>query len=65
MLAVLEVPRISGAFVRALKIPHEDLFQILPTGDPIGGEVLEPSTSGVGQVQREVVDDECIAFRTS
>ena len=40
--AVLEVPNIPRAFVRALEVPHKDLSQIRPIVDPVGWEILEP-----------------------
>ena len=36
LAAVLEVPWVSRAFVRALEISHEDLSQIRPTLNSIG-----------------------------
>ena len=36
LTAVLEVPWVSRAFVRALEITHEDLSQIRPTLNSIG-----------------------------
>ena len=36
LAAVLEVPWVSRAFVRALEVPHKDLHQICPTLNGIG-----------------------------
>ena len=36
LAAVLEVPWVSGAFVRALEVAHEDLRKIRPTLNGVG-----------------------------
>ena len=36
LAAVLEIPWVSGAFVRALEVAHEDLHQIRPTLNGVG-----------------------------
>ena len=40
LLTVLEVPRVSGALVCALKVSHEDLLQVHPTLDSVGRKVF-------------------------
>jgi len=63
--ALLEVVGVPRAFIRALKVPHEDLPQIRPIVDPVWREVFKPSTSRVGQVHWEVPDDESVALRSA
>ena len=36
LMAVLEVPWVPRALVRALELPHKDLLQVRPTLDCIG-----------------------------
>ena len=36
LAVVLEVPRVSRAFVRALEVPHKDLHEIRPTLNGVG-----------------------------
>ena len=36
LAAIVEVPWVSGAFVHALEVPHEDLYKIHPTLNGVG-----------------------------
>jgi len=63
--AVLEVLGVPRAFVRALEVSHKGLSQVRPIVDPIGREMLEPSTCRVGELEQEVLNDETIAFCTA
>ena len=45
LTAVLEVPWVPRAFVRALEVSHEDLLQIHPTLDCVGRQVFQPCPS--------------------
>ena len=39
---VLEIPWVPRALVRALEVPHKDLFQVHPTLDSVGRKVFQP-----------------------
>ena len=65
LAAVLEVPWVSRAFVRALEVTHKDLHQIRPTLNSIGRQVLQPCSSRIGQEQREIANDEVAITRTT
>jgi hypothetical protein len=41
-----------------MKVADEDLLEILPTTDRVSGQVIEPSSGCVGQVDGEELDDE-------
>ena len=40
--AVLEIPWVPKVLVRALEVPHKDLFQVHPTLDSVGRKVFQP-----------------------
>ena len=44
LLAVLEVPRVAGVHVRALEVADEDLTEVCPAVDGIGGQEVQPGT---------------------
>jgi hypothetical protein len=46
--------------VRALEVADEGLDQVVPVGDLSRGQMLQPGSSGVGEEQREVADDEVV-----
>ena len=48
LAAVLEVPWVSRAFVRALEVPHKDLHEIRPTLNGVGRYVLQPRSCRIG-----------------
>jgi hypothetical protein len=56
--ATLQIPRIAGSHVCALKVVGEDLLEIVPTIDRVSRQVIEPSSERVGQVDVEEMDDE-------
>jgi hypothetical protein len=56
--ATLQIPRIAGSHVCALKVVGEDLLEIVPTIDRVSGQVIEPSSGRVDQVDGEEMDDE-------
>ena len=45
---VFETPRVPRTLVRALEVPHEDLFQVCPTLDYVGRNVLQPCSRRIG-----------------
>ena len=59
---ILGVPRM---LVRALEIPHEDLFQVLPTLDSVGRKVFQPCSCRISQEQWKVADNEIIIIYTT
>ena len=63
--ATPEVPGVPRAHVRALEVPDEDLDQVCPVVDQALREMLEPSSSRIGQVQWEVPDDEEVIVRST
>ena len=65
LAAALEVPGVPRAYVRALEVVDEDLPEVGPTINPVGREMLELAPRGVGQVEREVADDEKVIRDTS
>ena len=40
LLAVLEVPRVARAYVRALKVADKHLSEICPAADGVGGQEI-------------------------
>jgi hypothetical protein len=51
--------------IRALEIAGEGLDQVVPVGDLPRGQVLQPGSSGVGEEQGEVADDEVVVVRST
>jgi hypothetical protein len=51
--------------VCALEIAGESLDQVVPVGDLPRGQVLQPGSSGVGEEQGEVADDEVVIVRST
>jgi hypothetical protein len=65
LAAASEIPGVSWAHVRALEIAGEGLDQVVPIGDLPRRQVLQPGSSGVGEEQGEVADDEIIIVRST
>ena len=65
LTAVLEVPWVPRAFVRALEVPHKDPLQIHPTLDRVGRQVFQPCPGRIGQEQWKVADNEVIIVCTT
>jgi hypothetical protein len=61
--ATLQIPGIVGPHVCALKFVGEDLLEILPIIDRVSGQVTEPSSRRVVQVDGEELDDEEVIIR--
>jgi hypothetical protein len=59
---ILGVPR---AHVRALEVADEGLDQVVPVGDLPRRQMLQLGSSGVGEEQREVADDEVVIVRST
>ena len=62
---VLEIPWVPRALVRALEVPHEDLFQVRPTLDSVGRKVFQPRSRQNGQEQWKVADNEIVIIRST
>ena len=65
LLAILEIPWVPRALVRALEVPHEDLFQVRPTLDSVGRKVFQPCSCRIGQEQWKVADNEIIIIHST
>ena len=63
--AILEILWVPRALVRALEVPHEDLFQVRPTLDSVGRMVFQPCLRRIGQEQWKVVDNEIVIIRST
>jgi hypothetical protein len=61
--ATLQIPRIVRPHICALKVTSEDLLKILPMIDQVSGQVIEPSSGRVGQVDGEELNDEEVITR--
>jgi hypothetical protein len=48
--ACAQVPGVSRAYVRALEVPHEGVYQIVPVVDLAGRQMLKPHPCRVGEV---------------
>ena len=57
---VFEILGVPKTCVCALKVPHEDLFQVHPTLDPVGRKVFQPCSCRIDQEQWKVADNEII-----
>ena len=57
---VFEIQWVPRTLVCALEIPHEDLFQVLPTLDSVGRKVFQPCSRRIIQEQWKVADNEII-----
>jgi hypothetical protein len=62
LLATLPIPGVTRPHVCASKVAGEDLLEILPTIDRVFGQVNEPSSRRVGQVNGEEWDDEKVVI---
>ena len=57
LLIVFEIPWVPKMLVRALEVPHKDLFKVRPTLDSIGQKVFQPCSCRIGQEQWKVADN--------
>ena len=57
LLTPSEIPGVPRAHVCALDVAHENLDQVVPVVDLVRGEVLEPCSRRVCEVQRKVADN--------
>jgi hypothetical protein len=62
MLIALYMPRVAGPHICALEIAGQDLLEILPVIDRVSGQVIEPGSGRVGQVDGEELNDEEVAI---
>ena len=60
---VLWVPGVYPPHVCALKIPYEDALEVCPRVDAVRGEMLEPCSGAIREVEWQVLDDEEIIIR--
>jgi hypothetical protein len=65
LAAASEIPGVPRAHVRALEVAGEGLDQVIPVGDLPRRQVLQPGSSGVGEEQGEVADDEVVIVRST
>jgi hypothetical protein len=65
LAAASEIPGVPWAHVCALEIVGEGLDQVVPVGDLPRRQVLQPGSSGVGEEQGEVADDEVVIVRST
>jgi hypothetical protein len=59
------IPGVPRAHVRALEVAGEGLDQVVPVGDLPRRQMLQPGSSGVGEEQGEVADDEVVIVRST
>jgi hypothetical protein len=62
MLIALYMPRVAVPHICALEIAGKDLLEILPVIDRVSGQVIEPGSGRVGQVDGEELNDEEVAI---
>jgi hypothetical protein len=65
LAAASEIPGVPRAHIRALEITGEGLNQVVPVGDLPRRQMLQQGSSGVGEEQGEVADDEVVIVRST
>jgi hypothetical protein len=65
LAAASEIPGVPRAQVQALEVAGEGLNQVVLVGDLPQRQVLQPGSSGVGEEQGEVADDEVVIVRST
>jgi hypothetical protein len=65
LLAAFQVPRVTRMHVGALEVTGEDISKILPAIDVVSWQMIWPGPSGIGQVDREELDDEEVIVWTT
>jgi hypothetical protein len=65
LAAASEIPGVPRAHVRALEVVDEGLDQVVPVGDLPRRQVLQPGSSGIGEEQGEVADDEVVIVHST
>ena len=65
LLATLEVPGVSRADIRPLKIPDEDPLEIRPVTDAVRQEEFEPCSIMLPHADGEVLNDEVVIIHPS
>jgi hypothetical protein len=66
LLAVaLEISGVPRAHIRALEVAGKGLDQVVLVGDLPQRQMLQPGSSGVGEEQGEVADDEVVIVRST
>jgi hypothetical protein len=65
LAAASEIPGVPRAHVRALEVASEGLDQVVLVGDQPRRKMLQPGSSGVGEEQGEVADDEVVIVRST
>jgi hypothetical protein len=61
--ATLYIPGVTRPHIRALKVAGKDLLEIFPTIDRVSGQMVEPTSGRVSQVNGEELDDEKVIVR--
>jgi hypothetical protein len=65
LAATSEIPGVPRAHICALEVAGEGLDQVVPVGDLPRRQVLQPGSSGVGEEQGEVANDEVVIIRST
>jgi hypothetical protein len=65
LAAASEIPGVPRAHVRALEVSSEGFDQVVLVGDLRRRQMLQPGSSGVGEEQGEVADDEVVIVRST
>jgi hypothetical protein len=65
LAAASEILGVPTAHVRVLEVAGKGLDQVVPVGDLPRRQVLQPGSSGVGEEQGEVADDEIVIVRST
>jgi hypothetical protein len=65
LAAASEIPGVPRAHVRALEVAGESLDQVVLVGDLPRRQMLQLGSSGVGEEQGEVADDEVVVVRST
>jgi hypothetical protein len=65
LLAVVQLPLLVRAHVRALEVAYKDSTQVGPVIDLVPRQVFEPRARSVVEVERQVLDDEEVVGRST
>jgi hypothetical protein len=65
LAAASEIPRVPRAHVLAVEVSSESLDQVVLVGDLRRRQMLQPGSSGIGEEQGEVEDDEVVIVRST
>jgi hypothetical protein len=65
LAAASKIPGVPRAHVRALEVAGEGLDPVVSVGDLPQRQMLQPGSSGVGEEQGDVADDEVVIVRST